>query len=177
MSVEEKRKHGTDLVEFQNRLNLSLDAADKMGRSSSMIGFSTAGKYWLADLSDLREVSGVPAADKVVKLAVAKEWVQGMSNFKGNIYTLVDFQMLLGQAATVLNFNSRAILFHPKHLLSTALVVQTVLGLVNAADLSPAKDDGTPWTRETFKSEDGIVWHMLDIAVLSESKELLDIEA
>lgn len=170
-------RKGTDLIDFQERLNANLDEADRFGRLASLVGFQTAGKHWLVNLGDLREISGMPSPEKIVRLALTKSWVPGIANFKGNIYTLCDFQMFLGHSATVQNFNSRVLLVHPKHLISAGIIVQTVLGLIGIGELEAVSSESVPWSSQAFRSKDGIVWHLLDVAALSESPDILNIEA
>ena len=170
-----------DLVDFQKRLNASLDDATRQDDLSSLIGFQAAGRNWLVDLGALREIEAVPGPEKIHALGLTKPWVHGVANFKGYIYTLVDFQMFLGLQQSNVSLNTRALLFHARHALQTALIVPNVTGLVSKNEmpqLSSAEWEATtPWSVSGHRSADGKVWEMISIDLLSDSKELLEIEA
>lgn len=180
MSVQ-THKQSVDLVEFQKRLNSDLEDANLQGELSSLIGFKAQGRNWLIELGDLREIDGVPGVEKIQRVAITKPWVMGISNFKGYIYTLVDFQMFLGGEASALGINSRSLLLNQKFIIQTALVVPDVSGLVIKNDLKPCDPQGgafgSPWSVAAYEGRDGVVWEMLDLFALSESETMLNIEA
>lgn len=174
------QKNQVNLVEFQKRLNLDLEDANQKGELSSLIGFKAHGRHWLIELGDLREIDGVPQADGIRRVAITKPWVMGISNFKGYIYTLVDFQMFLGGEHSALGINARALLLNQKFLIQTALIVPDVMGLVIKNDLKPSEPQGgsfgSPWSVAAYEGRDGIIWEMLNLLALSESDEMLNIE-
>ena len=176
----EIKKSSVDLVEFQKRLNSNLDAQIASDDTAILVGFNSAGKNWLINLDSLREVEGVPPGNRMQKISLAKQFVLGIANFKGNIYTLVDLQLFLGdKKPTLLSINARALLFHPKFEISTALIVSELSGLISIKDL--IKVDGlTPsnkWVTAAYKTADGSFWELIDINLLSASDELIEIES
>lgn len=175
------QKQALDLVQFQNRLNSDLEDANQQGELSSLIGFRALGRNWLVELGDLREIDGVPGGEKVQKVSITKPWVLGIANFKGYIYTLVDFQMFLGGEPTAQGLNARVLLLHQKFIVQTALVVPEVSGLVIKGELTPAQPEGgalgSKWSVGAYRGRDGTIWEMLDLLALSESSELMNIEA
>lgn len=181
--VVEKKKTAiiTDLVEFQKRLNANLDAADKSNELTSMLGFVSAGKHWLINLGDLREVEAVPPKNLLPQIQLAKPWVLGVANFKGYIYTMIDLQLFLGGDITTLSMNSRSLLLGHRFLVQPALVVPEIIGLVGTVTLSEmpmdSVSDRSKWTKRIFKTPDGVVWEELDLLMLTESRDMLDVEA
>ena len=176
--MEKTRQQSVDLVDFQRRLNASLESMQSLGELSSLLGFSSAGKLWLVNLDDLHEIDALPLPEKTQRLGLAKPWVLGISNFKGNIYTLVDFQMFLGQNVTSAGLSSRTLLLHPKHQIQMALIVGEVAGLIPANEVKRFKTGGDwSWVTGEYKSSDGRVWNMIDVSALSSGEEMLNIAA
>lgn len=183
MKMEDDQKQvksgsNVNLVDFQKRLNANLEEASKADDLSSLIGFTSAGKNWLMELGDLREIAGVPTYEQTQRVALAKQWVLGLANFKGYIYTLVDFQVFLGQGLTALGMNARSLLLHPRFPVQSALIVGDVSGLVARSELTPIQGwkASQPWVKEGFKSASGETWELIDTAMFAESREILNIE-
>jgi twitching motility protein PilI len=177
--VNNKAQNSVDLVDFQNRLNKSLESIHNLGELSSLLGFTSAGENWLVKLSDLHEIESVPIQEKTQRLALAKNWVMGISNFKGNIYTLIDFQVFLGQAnATQTGLNARSLLINARHQIQAALVVGEVSGLVAVNDVKRLdKTAKYHWVSALYESKDGRVWKMVDVGALAQDQVMLNIAA
>lgn len=174
----EKQKSSIDLVDFQKRLNANLEDAARQGEVSSLLGFKTAGRNFLIDLGDLREVDSVPVPEQIQRLALVKPWVLGISNFKGYIYTLVDLQLFLGRGSTSQSMSARALLVHQRFLAQAAIVVPEISGLVSKVEMQQVSGwkSAEPWVVSGFKSVDGEIWELVDLQALSESREMMDIE-
>jgi twitching motility protein PilI len=176
--MEKAQQQSIDLVEFQQRLNKSLASLQTLGAQSSLLGFVCGGRNWLVKLSDLHEIESVPLAEKTQRLALARGWVMGISNFKGSIYTLVDFQQFLGQQATQTGLNARALLIHPKHHIQAALIVGEVVGLMAVVEMKETdREPGWPWVERQYEYTDGTMWSMLDIGALAVAESMLNIAA
>ena len=174
--MKKARQQSIDLVGFQERLNKSLESLQHFNENSSLLGFTSGGRNWLMKLGDLHEIESVPIQEKIQKLALAKNWVMGIANYKGNIFTLVDFQLFLGQAATQTGLNARSLLLHPRHQVQSALIVGEVAGLLESAELKKIKDGGDrPWVSSQFQSVDGKIWNMVDVASLAVDQEMMNI--
>jgi twitching motility protein PilI len=174
--MENTRGKSLDLVDFQRRLNASLDSHHDLGELSSLLGFVSAGENWLLNLADLHEIESVPLPEKTQHLALARSWVLGISNFKGNIYTLVDFQMFLGKAVTPTGLNARSLLIHGRHQIQTALVVGEVSGLISTNEIKKVKSGSAfAWVSGQFQSADGKFWNMIDVGALASDAQMLNI--
>lgn len=174
--MEKAVQQSIDLVEFQQRLNQSLESLATFHENSSLLGFSSAGKNWLMRLGDLHEIESVPVQEKIQRLSLTKNWVLGIANYKGNIFTLVDFQVFLGQAATQTGLNARSLLLHSRHQIQSALIVGEVSGLIEAAGLKKLRDGGdATWVSAQFQSVDGKVWNMVDVGGLAIDQEMMNI--
>lgn len=174
----QKIKSNVDLVSFQQRLNANLEDAAAQDDVSSLLGFRVGDKQFIIDLQDLKEVDGVPGAEAIQQLALAKHWVLGISNFKGYIYTLVDLQLFLTGVPTTLSLSARSLVIHPKHLLQMALVVPEIIGLVARSDLEFKRQSQSQeeWFSGVYASSDGREWEFLNLKNFVESRDMLDIE-
>ncbi len=173
----ETKKKSIDLVVFQQRLNESMGKIDELENYSSLLAFKVGSTNYLLNLQDLKEVEGVPPPDSIVSIALTKNWVLGVVNYKGYVYTLVDLQKFLGGEATVQSMDARSLVLNNRFLLQCALVVPEIYGLVSINDLEEVAHKGSnAWSTKTYKTKDQKVWEFLDIKALTESRELLDVE-
>lgn len=174
----QKAKSNVDLVAFQQRLNANLEDAAAQGEVSSLLAFRVGPKQFVIDLHDLKEVDGVPNVEAIQQIALTKHWVMGISNFKGYIYTLVDFQLFLTGVPTTLSLAARALVVHPKYLLQMALVVPEIIGLMPKADLEFKRQSQNEqgWFSGVYTSSDGQEWEFLNLKSFVESRDMLDIE-
>lgn len=170
-----------DLVMFQKRLNKNLEESSIETEASSLIGFTSGNRNWLVALDCLREVEGVPPSDRIQNIALTKPFVIGIANFKGLIYTMIDWQSFLGGGYSQITLNARSLLFHTKLETTAALVVSEVTGIVSRSEVIELEkgqwEPSTPWSSHGYKTKDGKKWELIDLHLLATSKEMLDIEA
>lgn len=166
-----------DLVAFQRRLNESLEGLHAGGSGAELIGFRSGGRGWLARLDDLSEIESLPPAEKIFRLALAKDWVGGLASFKGAIHTVVDFQGFLGGPPTREGPGARALIIHPRHGIQAALLVGEVAGLISSESLIAVEADGSglPWAKARRRTPDGEVWTMIEMGALAGSEEMINI--
>ena len=174
--MDKVRHQSIDLVEFQNRLNESLNSFQNMGELTSLLGFVSGGVRWLINLNDLHEIESVPSSEKIQRIYLTKNWVMGVANYKGNIFTLVDFQQFLGKKATQADMNARSLLLHPRHNIQTALIVNEVTGLLAVNEMTKVREGGDKsWVKTQLKSKDGLVWNLINVEALSADNEMLNV--
>lgn len=167
-----------DLVDFQKRLISNLEAAKADNQTDSMVGFSAGGENWLIYLKDLKEVESVPAQSSIRKILLTKPWVSGISNFRGTIYTLLDFQKFLGFSSTSLDLNARVILLSNRLNSQAGFVVPEVLGIFKIGQFNSinASVPGREWVSELVeeKLEFGErTWNVINVEKLMNQREML----
>jgi twitching motility protein PilI len=165
-----------DLRAFQQQLASRLAAKTTAQVEQSRLGLACAGAQWLIRLADAGEVIAVPS---VATVPLTKPWFLGVSNIRGNLYSVIDFGGFLGHAveppAPGTN-QVRLVLFGPRvGELRAGLVVQRVLGLRNLAELAESeKPEGLPqWYGAQWIDKDGGVWQEIDLARLAQDPGFL----
>ena len=127
-----------DLRLFQQELATRLASKTTAQVESSRLGLSCAGERWLIRLADAAEVVAVPP---LAAVPLTQPWFLGLANIRGNLYSVVDLAGFLGRETVVphgTSGQSRLILFGPRAGdMNVGVVVQSVLGLRNVADLTP----------------------------------------
>jgi twitching motility protein PilI len=125
-----------DLRAFQQELAARLAAKTTQQVEQSRLGLACAGKQWLIRLADAGEVIAVPT---LATVPLTRPWYLGISNIRGNLYSVIDFAGFLGEASEPVSggaAQARLVLFGPRvGELRAGLVVTRVLGLSNLAEL------------------------------------------
>ena len=158
------------LRDYQRDLAERLRAAST-SRSSSMLALQVGEEGWLVDLTDAGEVIPVPP---ITPVPLAKPWFKGMTNIRGNLYSVVDFPAFLGGAGVTLAEQSRLLLVGERFRMGSALLVDRSLGLRNPAQLKVrAKRGGSPWIKAEYEDQDGKGWKELDVTQLVQHQDFL----
>jgi len=93
----------------------------------------------------------------------------GISNLRGEIYSVIDLKRFKGGESCDVGDQTRLLVIHPRHGIGACLMVDVVVGLV---DIGQMTRDG-----ETFVDPDsGSVWELVDIPVMLKSSEFLKIK-
>src|SRR5258708_24002557 len=79
------------LGDYQRDLAERLRAAEG-SRSSSMLALQVGEQGWLVDLADAGEVIHVPP---ITAVPLTRAWFKGVTNIRGNLYSVVDFPAFL----------------------------------------------------------------------------------
>ncbi|MEQ1629394.1 MAG: chemotaxis protein CheW [Gallionella sp.] len=156
----------TNLREFQQNLSDRMSAGDSDKRQISTLGVLIAGKPCLVDMS---EISEVLSPQTLVTVPMAKPWVKGVSNVRGNLYCVTDIAAYLKLGEASGGMDNRLLLVAERYAFNSALLVDKVLGLRDARDWRASEADLT--------DEQGVVWRKLDIANLLSQAEFLQIGA
>jgi twitching motility protein PilI len=143
-------------------------------RATSKLGVQVGNDNWLVDLADAGEVIPVPP---VTPVPLTHPWFKGMTNIRGNLYSVVDFPAFLGGAPAPITDRSRLLLIGERFRTGAALLVDRSLGLRNPAQLRPRPGDGTqkPWVKAEFTDSDGRDWKELDVSQLVRHPEFLGV--
>lgn len=160
-----------NLREFQQSVLDRLQAQVAGGSDhASTLGVQVGDEYWLVDMVDISEVLPLPPLTPV---PLTKPWYCGVSNVRGNLYSIVDLGVYMGGAPIPHEGQSRVLLAGQKFAFNAGLLVSRVLGLRNATDWKRSEQDGE--VRLTDGS--GQVWRRLELAQLLQQPEFLQIGA
>ena len=161
------------LREFQAGLADRLREAQTQAVSTSMLGVQAGSSNWLLSLEDSGEVIPVPALSSV---PLTKPWFCGLTNIRGNLFSVVDFAAFEGEEATPVSNDSRLLLIGERFNVNSALLVNKIWGLRNMeqmqpGDLAPAQT----WVKAQFKDVEGRVWKELNVGTLVQHADFLQI--
>lgn len=165
-----------DMRSFQQELANRLASKTAAQVESSRLGLACGGERWLIRLVDAAEVVATPP---IAGVPLTQSWFLGLANIRGNLYSVVDFAGFLGREAVIphgTGGQSRLILFGPRAGdLRVGIVVQSVLGLRNVAELAPTSPAaGAPaWYGQRWMDAEGGAWQELDLARLAEDPVFL----
>lgn len=160
------------LRDYQRDLSERLRAAET-SRSSSRLALQVGMEGWLVDLADAGEVIPVPP---ITSVPLTRAWFKGVTNIRGNLYSVIDFPAFLGGAAVSLSEQSRLLLVGERFRMASALLVDRSLGLRNPEQLTPVRvgaEGEAPWLKGEYSDEDGKPWKELDLAQLVQHPDFL----
>ena len=167
-----------NLRAFQQELATRLAAKTTAQVEQSRLGLACAGSQWLIRLADAGEVIAVPT---VATVPLTRPWYLGISNIRGNLYSIIDFSAFLGhdiEPTTPGAAPARLVLFGPRvGELRAGLVVHRVLGLRNLAELvrGNAASDAPAWYGARWTDGDGGTWQEIDLALLAQDPGFLQV--
>jgi twitching motility protein PilI len=160
-----------NLREFQQGVLDRLQAQMASGEERvSTLGIQVGKDFWLVDMSDINEVLPLPP---LAAVPLTKPWFCGVSNVRGNLFSIVDFAVFLGGVATPHEGQSRVLLAGQKYAFNAGLLVSRVLGMRNATEWQISEVDG----EVRLQDDNGQVWRKLDMALLLQKPEFLQIGA
>ncbi len=130
MSTPSKRE---GLLEFQQRLHAKIDTR-AAAASELCVPVLSAQDSWLFASSSILKIM---LPETIVRVPGAPREVLGVVSLEGSVYTLMDFNLLLGRAPVLRNLKSRIVFLAPG--LETgapvALLVERVLDLMGMPEL------------------------------------------
>jgi len=153
------------LREFQQNLVHRLsEAAAATEAPSARLGVEVGGENWLLRLEEAGEVMPVPP---IARVPLTRGWYRGLTNIRGNLYSVVDLAAFQGGADTTLTPDCRLILVAERFSMSAALLVGRMLGLRNINALEAQSDAAPrPWVSGSYRDGDGQVWRELGMGGL-----------
>jgi twitching motility protein PilI len=161
----------TSLRDYQRELAERLKSAEA-GRFSSKLGLQVGFESWLVDLQEASEMIPVPP---VTPVPLTKPWFRGMSNIRGNLYTVIDFPAFVGGAPCGQSEQSRLLLVGERFRMAAALLVERSLGLRNPEQLRRLPGDPGPWARAAYEDPEGRQWKELDLPQLVQHPDFLSV--
>lgn len=162
----------TSLREFQQALHKRLqgDAPADAARAARL-GVLAGGHYWLIRLDEAQEVLAVGG---ITPVPLTRPWYRGLTNVRGNLYSVVDFAMFTVGSPAALSVDARLVLLADRYHVSAALLVERMLGLRTLTSFDP--DDaapGFPWVLARYRDADGRAWRELSIHDLVQHNDFL----
>ncbi|HXM84035.1 MAG TPA: chemotaxis protein CheW [Burkholderiales bacterium] len=161
------------LRDYQRELSARLQSAE-VGRTASKLALQVGEEGWLVDLLDAGEV--IPVAP-ISAVPLTRAWFKGVTNIRGNLYSVVDFSAFLGGPGVTLREQARLLLVSERFRIGSALLVDGSLGLRNAAQLQPRASAAAqaPWIKAEYTDTEGRPWKELDLPQLVQQPEFLDV--
>lgn len=151
------------LREYQRNLSTRLVNLE-IGQAASKLGVLAGGERWLLNLTDTGEVIPVPSLSPA---PLARPWFAGVTNIRGNLYSVVDFAAFLGGAATTVTDQTRLLLLGEKFRMNSGLLIDRVLGLYRDEQLQ--RDDSPvslPWITGLYTDNQSNQWKQLGVHLL-----------
>lgn len=161
----------TSLRDYQRELAERLRSAQGAA-NASMLGVQVDDEAWLVDLREAGEVIPVPP---ITPLPLTRPWFKGLTNIRGNLYSVVDFPAFLQCRPVVPGDQARLLLLGERFRLGSALLVDRSLGLRNPAQLERREGPLPAWARAQYADAEGRVWKELDLAQLAQHPDFIGV--
>lgn len=164
------------LREFQQDLTKRLTEIKSSGRRAALLAVNAGSENWLVDLTDAGEIIAAP---QLTPVPLTHHWFRGLTNVRGNLYSVVDLAAFCGEGITTVNADSRMMLIGTRHGLNTALLVSRALGLRNPEDFESDDEyiDNRPWVAGAVRDTQGRQWKKLVVRPLLTDTRFLDAAA
>jgi twitching motility protein PilI len=159
------------LRDYQRELAERLRNA-QVGAAVSMLGVQVDDEAWLVDLREAGEVIPVPP---VTPLPLTRPWFKGVTNIRGNLFSVVDFPAFLHKRPVAQGDQARLLILGERFRLGAALLIDRSLGLRNPEKLE-RRDGALPaWARAQYADEEGRIWKELDVAQLAQHPDFIGV--
>lgn len=161
------------LREFQQDLSTRLAGTRNSQAKPGLLAILAGTEGWLVDLTDSGEILSVPP---VAPVPLTCEWFRGLTNVRGNLFSVVDFPAFLGLPPVVSGGQSRLLLVGAGHGVNTALLVNRAIGLRNPDDFDPDPRfrDARPWVGGGLRDNQDRLWKRLSVRHLLTDARFLD---
>jgi twitching motility protein PilI len=158
----------TDLRAFQNELVSRMMLPATVEGVVSQLGFSAGSERWLCRLQQTEEVLVSPP---ITSVPMTQPWFLGLTNVRGNLYSVIDFSSFLGKAPVTHNTETRLVLLSRNTgAVNAALLVQQVYGLRSVKGFAPTGQGAQDkvWNVQNWMDAEGHVWHEVDLGKLAQ---------
>lgn len=151
------------LTDFQTALTLSL--RESQGSDNLFVAITLDEDRWLIDLSAIQEASVPP---RVAHSPGGPEWVLGIGNFKGKVWSVVDMRCLLHNKKT---FNPRwgwVTLLRPNNGHEVALLWSEIVEIAPKSNYVRQENmkERHPWSKGVLNDKNGQIWNEFDVEKL-----------
>jgi twitching motility protein PilI len=152
------------LRQYQEQLLERMQAArTSSGARAHQLGVEIGGARYLLDLVEAGEIVPLPA---LAPVPLTQPWYLGLANVRGSLLGVVDLARYLDPEAAP-SPGTRLVTFSPSLGFPCALLVDKVVGLRHAADMTPV--DGR------LRDADGQDWTPLSLAGLAREERFLHV--
>jgi len=164
----------TGLREFQLSVAERLRTASTRAALSSKLGLQVGSENWFVALHQVSEVIPVP---QTVTVPRTHSWFRGVSNVRGNLYSIIDFSAYQGRDPIGTGMERRVILVSERLVAGSGLLVSRMLGLRNPDQFSPLPrpEDAPPWLGGVYAAAGGVRWLELDLPQLVKQTRFLEV--
>lgn len=164
------------LREFQLSVNEKLRTAATRAALASKLGFQVGSDNWFVALHLVSEVIPVPAT---VPVPLTQAWFRGVSNIRGNLYSMIDFAAFQGADPIGAGMERRVILISDRLIGGAGLLVSRMLGLRNPEQFAPLPRpaDAPAWMAGAYSDAGAARWMELDLPALVREQRFLEVGA
>jgi twitching motility protein PilI len=156
----------TNLRVFQNELVSRIMAPAAVEEAVSQLGFAAGNERWLCRLQQVEEVLVPPP---ITPVPLTQPWFLGLTNVRGNLYSVIDFSSFLGKTPVIHNTDARLVLLsRSTGTINTALLVQQVYGLRSVKGFAPTGQGAqdSVWNVQNWMDAEGHAWHEVGLSKL-----------
>jgi twitching motility protein PilI len=166
----------TGLREFQLSVAERIRTAASRTTLSSKLGFQVGGDNWFCALDQVNEVIPVPPS---VGVPLTQSWFRGVSNVRGNLYSVIDFAAFQGSEATTAGAERRVILISDRLMGGAGLLVSRMLGLRSPEQFTAAvrPANAPSWVAAVYTDAGGTRWFGFDLPALVGEQRFLEVGA
>jgi twitching motility protein PilI len=160
------------LREFQQDLVRRLtEARISTETPTARLGVQIGGEHWLVRLDEAAEVMPPPV---IAPVPLTQPWFRGLTNIRGNLYSVVDLSHFQGGPETPASPDCRLLLVGERYHMAAALLVGRMLGLRNLSAFERRETaPHRPWEHAYYVDKDGREWRELAMEALVYSGEFL----
>ncbi len=107
-------------------------------------------------------------------MPLTRPWFKGVTNIRGNLFSVVDFPAFLGATPVNVAAESRLLLIGDRFRMGSALLVDRSLGLRNPTQLTARpKSSQASWVKGEYVDQEGRIWQELDVPQLVQQQDFL----
>jgi len=153
------------LRDFQQALVQRLNEAHASEAVSARLGVQVGDELWLIRLDEAGEVVPPPT---IAAVPLTRNWFRGLTNIRGNLYTVVDLAAFHGGEPTPQTADTRLLLVSERYGMNSALLVHRMLGIrhIQQFQMQQPSSDRRPWEAARYLDEEGKVWRELEMSAL-----------
>lgn len=136
-----------ELASFHNALIGQIESAAEMAISTLYVPIQSHDEAWLLHSS---LVAKIVIPEKITAVPGAPQHIVGIINVSGVIFTLVDFNALLGRSPVPRNSRSRAVCLESTSPVNVALYVDRVLDFLTESAVCRTDDSTHPLCEQVW---------------------------